>query len=67
MMAEKIHMSVLHPIRKLCPVCGKPIKRVRDESNGKRERYICPRCEQDPLHDPTAQSWAGSPLKPPEA
>jgi hypothetical protein len=29
------------------------------------ERYVCPRCEGDPLHDTFAQRWAASPLKPP--
>ncbi len=30
-----------------------------------RDRYVCPRCEDDPLHDPEALKWADSRLKPP--
>lgn len=60
-------MSVLHPIRKPCPVCGKPMKRVREQASARRERYVCPRCESasDPLQDAKARKWAASPLKPP--
>jgi hypothetical protein len=57
-------MSVLHPIRKPCPVCGTPMRLVRDEAT-EREQYVCPSCDGDPLHDATARSWAASPLKPP--
>ena len=58
-------MSVLHPIRKPCPVCGKPMKRVPSEAREHREMHVCPRCDKDPLHDQAAQKWAASPLKPP--
>lgn len=57
-------MSVLHPVRKPCPICGKPMKLVLSETV-EGERYVCPRCEGDPLHDTFAQRWAASPLKPP--
>ena len=57
-------MLTLHPIRKLCPLCGKPMRLVRSET-AERERYVCPRCEGDPLHDATAQKWAAGPLKSP--
>lgn len=30
-----------------------------------REHYVCPYCEQDPLHDPAVRRWIDSPLKPP--
>jgi hypothetical protein len=36
----KIQMSVLHPIRKPCPLCGRPMKLVRDET-AEREHYVC--------------------------
>ncbi|WJR75574.1 hypothetical protein [Bradyrhizobium sp. NP1] len=57
-------MSVLHPVREPCPVCGRPMKLVRDETAG-REHYVCFRCDGDPLHDDTVRRWAASPLKPP--
>jgi hypothetical protein len=41
----------LYPIRKACPVCGKPMKVVPEDQMG-RERYVCTRCEHKPLHDP---------------
>jgi Zn-finger nucleic acid-binding protein len=56
-------MSSLQPVRKLCPHCGKPMKLAREQ--GAEDRDVCPRCEGDPLHDPAAQKWAASPLKPP--
>lgn len=37
---------------------------VRDEAANGRERYVCPDCD-DPLHDPAAQKWVDSPLRPP--
>ena len=58
-------MSVLHPIRKPCPVCGRPMKFVRDETGRAGEHYVCPCCDEDPLHDPAARRWIDSPLKPP--
>jgi len=36
-----IPMTVLYPIRKACPVCGKPMKVVPDNQTG-RERYLAP-------------------------
>ncbi|MCK1268930.1 zinc ribbon domain-containing protein [Bradyrhizobium sp. 49] len=56
-------MSVLHPIRKACPSCGRPMKLV--SQGGGRDRYVCPHCVDDPLHDPAALKWADSPLRPP--
>jgi hypothetical protein len=56
-------MAALYPIRKACPVCGRPMKLLPDEAG--RDRYVCPRCEDDPLHDPAVRKWADSPLKPP--
>jgi hypothetical protein len=66
MPAGKIHMSLLHPIRKLCPVCGKPMKLVSNETGCGQERYVCPQCDDDPLHDPAARKWVDSTqLRPP--
>ncbi|MDA9489936.1 hypothetical protein XI08_12555 [Bradyrhizobium sp. CCBAU 11361] len=56
-------MSVLDPVRKLCPACGRPMKFVRGEACRSLERYVCSNC--DPLHDPTALKWVDGPLKPP--
>jgi hypothetical protein len=58
-------MTARHPIRKACPVCGRPMKLVAAEGETGRERYICTWCDGDPLHDPAARRWADSPLKPP--
>lgn len=65
LMAGEIHMSAVHPVRKPCPVCRKAMKRVRHETKDRRDFYVCPRCDKDPLHDATAQKWASSPLKRP--
>lgn len=54
-------MSLLHPIRKPCPHCGRPMKLVRDEAAS----YVCPDCDDDPLHDPDARKWVEGPLRPP--
>jgi hypothetical protein len=56
---------MLRPIRKLCPVCGRPMRRVQDDTQGAREAYVCTRCEPDPLQDPIAKNWAASPLSRP--
>jgi hypothetical protein len=48
-------MSLLHPIWKPCPHCGRPMKLVRDEAARGAERYVCPDCDVDPLHDPAAR------------
>jgi hypothetical protein len=61
---QGIPMTTLYPIRKACPVCGKPMKVVPDNQTG-GERYLCTRCEDDPLHDPAVRKWTDSPLKPP--
>ncbi|MGY8706086.1 hypothetical protein RAD16_10130 [Bradyrhizobium sp. 18BD] len=58
-------MSLLHPIRKPCPHCGRPMKLVRDEAARSRERYVCPECDDDPLHDPAARKWVDGPLRRP--
>lgn len=58
-------MSLLHPIRKPCPHCGRPMKLVHDEAARSAERYVCPDCDDDPLHDPTARKWVEGPLRPP--
>ena len=60
-------MTALYPIRKACPVCGKPMKVVPDNQTGQTggERYLCTDCEDDPLHDPAVRKWMDSPLKPP--
>lgn len=59
-------MSVLHPIRKLCPVCGKPMKLVSSATRSGREHYICTHCDEDPLYDPAARKWVDSTqLRPP--
>lgn len=58
-------MAVLFPIRKPCPVCGRPMKLVQDEPDGRAEHFVCTACDGDPLHDPAARKWADSPLKPP--
>ncbi|GAB9163901.1 hypothetical protein BDS110ZK25_70540 [Bradyrhizobium diazoefficiens] len=60
-------MAMLNAMRKTCPVCGAPMRRVADETeDGRRERYVCAECDGiDPLHDPGARGWAESPLRPP--
>lgn len=58
-------MSLLHPIRKPCPHCGRPMKLVRDETARGGERYVCAGCDDDPLHDPDARKWVEGPLRPP--
>jgi ssDNA-binding Zn-finger/Zn-ribbon topoisomerase 1 len=57
-------MTVLYPIRKACPACGKPMKVVPGNQTG-GERYLCTGCEDDSLHDPAVRKWTDSPLKPP--
>jgi hypothetical protein len=57
-------MSALHPMRKFCPACGRAMKLVSDET-GRDKHYVCPYCDEDPLHDPAARRWVESPLKPP--
>jgi hypothetical protein len=57
-------MSLLHQVRKPCPHCGRPMKLVRDEAANGKESYVCPDGD-DPLHDPAAQKWVDSPLRPP--
>jgi transposase-like protein len=47
-------MTALYPIRRACPVCGKPMKVVPENQTG-RERYVCTDCEDDPLHDPAVR------------
>jgi hypothetical protein len=42
-------MTARYPIRKACPVCGKPMQVVPEDQMG-RERYVCTRCEHDPMH-----------------
>lgn len=58
-------MSLLHPIRKPCPHCGRAMKLVRDETARGGERYVCRDCDDDPLHDPDARKWVEGPLRPP--
>jgi hypothetical protein len=56
---------VLHPVPKLCTLCGKPMKRVPDEIGG-CERYLCANCDGvDPLKNPVIRRWTESSLKPP--
>jgi hypothetical protein len=59
-----IPMTAPYPIRKACPVCGKPMKVVPEDQMG-RERYVCTRCEHDPLQDPAIRKWTDGPLRPP--
>jgi hypothetical protein len=58
-------MTALHPIRKACPSCGKPMAAVPDDVAEGRPRYVCASCDDDPLHDPTARRWADGPLRAP--
>lgn len=58
-------MAMRHPIRKVCPACGRPLKLVPDEKAKGRDLYVCPYCDEDPLHDPAARRWIDGPLKPP--
>lgn len=41
------------------------MKLVRDETARGGERYVCPGCDDDPLHDPDARKWVEGPLRPP--
>lgn len=41
------------------------MKLVKSEGRPGAERYVCPICDHDPLHDPAARRWVDSPLKPP--
>jgi len=52
-------MTAPYPIRKACPVCGKPMKVVPED------QMVCTRCEHDPLHDPAVRKWTDGPLRPP--
>lgn len=66
MAAGATKMSAFHPVRKPCPLCGKPMKRASDETKKGRDRYMCTNCDGvDPLENPAARRWAESPLKPP--
>lgn len=58
-------MTVLHPIRKACPTCGKPMKADPEDVARGRQRYVCTSCDDDPLRDPAARKWAEGPLRPP--
>lgn len=57
-------MAALHPIRKACPTCGRPMAAMPNNTEG-RQRYVCANCDDDPLHDPAARKWADGPLRPP--
>jgi transposase-like protein len=57
-------MSELHLIRKRCPHCGKAMKIVPGETARRGERYVCPACEEDPLHDTAAQKRGGQSVAP---
>ena len=50
-------MAMLHPVRKACPGCGKPMKAVSEEASERPPRYVCTSCEDDPLRDPAARKW----------
>jgi hypothetical protein len=58
-------MAAIHPIRKACPARGRPMKLAPDDPGRGGERYVCPYCDGDPLHDPATQKCIDSPLKPP--
>jgi transposase-like protein len=58
-------MATLHPIRKPCPSCGKPMTAVPDDAVKDRLRYVCSNCDNDPLNDPAARKWVDGPLRPP--
>lgn len=58
-------MSLLHPGRKACPHCGRPMNIVADEAANSGKRYLCPKCDEDPMRDPAAKKWIDSPLTPP--
>jgi hypothetical protein len=49
---------------KACPECGRPMTAFPDEVWLARLRYVCAKCDGDPLRDPTARKWVG--LRPPE-
>ena len=52
-------MAMLHPVRKACPACGKPMKAVSDGASERRSRYVCTNCNDDPLHDPRCSQVGG--------
>ncbi|UFW48208.1 MULTISPECIES: zinc ribbon domain-containing protein [Bradyrhizobium] len=60
-------------VRKPCPLCGKPMKRMPDDAAKGRDRYVCTNCDGvdpldvDPLENPVARRWADGPLKLPGA
>ena len=58
-------MPVFDPVRKACPGVRQADKAVPDEAREGRSRHVCANCDHDPLHDPAALKWAGSPLRPP--
>jgi ribosomal protein S27AE len=62
----KIEMAGLYTVRKVCPGCGGTMKALLDEATEERLRYVCAKCDDDPLLDPTARKWADGPLRPPE-
>ncbi|WP_246775034.1 hypothetical protein [Bradyrhizobium diazoefficiens] len=47
------------------PALWAAMKLVRDEAASGGERYVCPDCDDDPLHDPAAWKWVDGPLGPP--
>jgi hypothetical protein len=59
-------MARVYPVRKACPGCGRSMKALPDEAAEGRLRYVCAKCDDDPLRDPTARKWADGPLRPPE-
>jgi hypothetical protein len=58
-------MSALFPVRKMCPSCGRPMKAVSGDGMQGEARYVCPQCDDDPLHDPALRKWTEGPLRPP--
>jgi hypothetical protein len=58
-------MTMLFPMRKPCPLCGKPMKLAADESTKGSERYVCSDCD-DPMRNPLTRNWVDGPLRPPE-
>ena len=51
---------------KACSEHGRPMTTLPDEARKGRLRYVCAKCDGDPLCDPTARKWVDSPLRPPE-